>query len=152
MVPKSPGEDFAPKILVLGRTNTTRSLMLEALLKEHQNRFGVASAGINPAKRPDPRTLKVLDEENLDEVDLNELESEPISSVLNDHIQLIVYVTEDVKHDGPIIATAGDKVTLEVPDVDSPDDESLAEHRELLDRLRTTVLGRILEEQLGLTP
>lgn len=151
MPPKTPGNDFAPKILVLGRTNTTRSIMLEALLEESQSRFGVESAGIEPARHPDPGALKVLEERDLEEVDLGELQSDPISSALNDHIQLVVYLSSGVKTDGPIIATAGDKVTLEVPDVDPDEADSLEPYRAVLKKLENDVLDRIIEEELGLT-
>lgn len=146
----SPDNDFSPKLLVLGRRNTTRSIILEALLEEAQNRFGVESAGFDPAKKPDPRALKVLDEMGLEEIDLRDLESTPISAALNEHIKLVIYLSPSIKEDAPIIATAGDKVTLDVPPVEPDDEESLKPYRDLLEDLRNRV-DEILEEELGLT-
>ncbi|MFB6346933.1 MAG: hypothetical protein ABEK50_14500 [bacterium] len=152
MVPMSPGDDFAPKIFILGRTNTSRSLMLEALLEEHQSRFGVESAGIDPAETPDEKTLRVLEELDLEQVNLKELNSEPISTALDDHIKLVVYVSQSLKEDAPIIATAGDKVTLDVPEVDeSRADDPLEAHRRVLNYIESEALEVILEEELELT-
>lgn len=108
-------EDFSPKILVVGRENSGLSILLEVLLEvsEH-NRFGTKSAGINPRGEINPLIWRYLTENYSEEVELNELRSTPISAALDDHIKLVAYMTDQIRQNGPIIATTGDKMTLDL--------------------------------------
>lgn len=109
-----PGtQDFAPKIFVVGRRNELISPLLELILEEEQNRFGVRSAGIDPSGRLHPEVTEFLSEYDFDEMDPTELESTPISVALDDHVQLVAFTEPSVQEEGPIIATTGEKVTLD---------------------------------------
>lgn len=147
-----PGtQDFAPKIFVVGRQNELLSPLLELILKEEQNRFGVRSAGIDPSGRIHPELREFLSECDFDEVDPTELESTPISVALDDHVQLVAFTEPSVREDGPIIATTGDKVTLETDELrerlrEANDRETF---REGYEQLREKAANRVLDT-LGL--
>ncbi len=105
--------DFSPKIFVLGRENALVSPMIELVLKEEQSRFGVRSAGIEPSGRLRSGLMEFLLDYQPEAVDLDEISSDPIGAVLNDHVQLVAYLSREVRRDAPIIATTGESVTLE---------------------------------------
>lgn len=143
----SPGQDFAPKILVVGRQNELLSILLEMVLKEEQSRFGVRSAGIEPSGRLHPGMKQFLKEYESDDVEPEDLRSTPISVALDDHVQLVAFTEPSVREEGPIIATTGDKVTLETGSLrkglsETPNPDRL---RSALEELRTTAGEQILE-------
>jgi hypothetical protein len=143
----SPGQDFAPKILVVGRQNELISILLEIVLKEEQSRFGVRSAGVEPSGRLHPGMKQFLGEYESDDVQPEDLRSTPISVALDDHVQLVAFTEPSVREEGPIIATTGDKITLETGTLRKELSESpnLDRFRAALDELRTTAGEEILE-------
>ena len=143
----SPGQDFAPKILVVGRQNELISILLEIVLKEEQSRFGVRSAGIEPSGRLHPGMKQFLGEYEPDDVEPEDLRSTPISVALDDHVQLVAFTEPSVREEGPIIATTGDKITLETGSLrkelsETPNPDRF---RAALEELRTTAGDEILE-------
>lgn len=144
-------DDFSPIIFVLGRNNTLISIMLEVLLEERQNRFGVESAGIEPCQSIDKGLSDFLKDYEPEEVRMESLQSTPVSVALNDHVKLVVYTSETVKRDGPIIATMGDKVTLDTSPYRKKlrETEDLGTYYDVFDRLEEKCLPKITES-LGL--
>ncbi len=144
---KRPSDrDFAPKIFIVGRKNELVSPLIQLILEDEQNRFGVRSAGIEPSGRLDSGLKDFLAEYESEDVDPASLESTPISVGLDDHVQLVAFTEPSVREEGPIIATPGDKVTLETGELrecfreaSTPD-----EFRELFEELRDRVTDQIL--------
>lgn len=150
-MPSGPSQDFTPKLFVVGRKNTLVSILLEILLEEEQNRFGVRSAGIEPAGRLHPGLKKFLASYETEGLDLSRLESTPISVALNDHVQLVAYTSGTVKDEGPIVATTGETLVLETGSFaeklrGAEDPETF---REVLDSMREQVVPDLLDP-LGL--
>lgn len=143
-MPSNPG-DFGPRILVLGRANRHRSPMLAAMLREAQSKRGVLSAGVEPAERVDPKAVQVMREIGFE---LEDHRPQPISTALNDHLALIVYVSPAVEEEGPIIATPGERLVVDVVhprQLMGGVEEPLDAYRQVRDALREEHLPRVLD-------
>lgn len=140
-------ESFAPKILIVGCKNTARSILLEVYLREKQSRFSVGSAGIKPGDKVNDTVIKALRD---DEVKAENLRPQPISASLDDHLQMTVFVDKKVKENGPIIATPGDKLTLDIDRISKDNSKDLLQsYCQLRDQIKRTWVGRVLEELPG---
>lgn len=150
-MPQGPSQDFTPKLFVVGRRNSLISILLEVLLEEEQSRFGVRSAGIEPAGRLHPGLKKFLTAYETEALDLTRLESTPISVALNDHVQLVAYTSRAVKDEGPIVATTGETLVLDTERFaeDLRSEEDPEAFRRVFGTMREQVVPEILEP-LGL--
>lgn len=146
----SKDSDFAPKIFILGRHNTIVSPLIELVVKEEQNRFGVRSAGIEPTGQLNREFVEFFNDYDPD-LELEEFGSNAISSVLNDHVQLVAYLSETIQREAPIIATTGESITLETEPYREQlaDDPTLEDYYQVIDEIRESTLPKILEP-LGL--
>ncbi|MFB6355934.1 MAG: hypothetical protein ABEJ65_05405 [bacterium] len=143
MSPNPEPGSFQPKILIIGRTNSVRSSLLEASLTTTVNRYGVISAGFEPDEEVRPEVKKVATMAGWEQ-------PEPpahISVSVNENLRLIVHVSERVRLDAPIVAAPCDKVTLGlesdlVPPGNAPPDD----YNRLKQEIENEARPRILEE------
>ncbi len=137
-------QNFGPRVLVVGRHNRHRSPMLEVLLGEAQSRFEVISAGIDPGEGIDPGAVRAMREIGHE---LEDHRPRPISTALDHHLALVAYVSPEVEVEGPIIATPGERVVLDVDNPrgpDGPGEEPLDAYRVVRDALRDKHLPELL--------
>lgn len=136
-------DQFKPKILIVGRENRHRSVMLETYLGEKIRRFGVVSAGLEPARKRDPRAVRVLREADYQ---IPGPGPRSLGQLVDEHVQLLIYVSPDIEQEAPIIATAGQTLTLDLPDPENrcdQYDDPLQPYRRLLDTIRKQVPDRV---------
>lgn len=144
-------ENFGPRVLVVGRHNRHRSPMLEVLLGEAQSRYEVISAGIDPGDAIDPGAVRAMREIGHE---LEDHRPRPISAALNHHLALVAYVAPRVEAEGPVIATPGERVVLDVEaprGLDEPGEDPLDAYRAVRDALREEHLPellRVIEERV----
>lgn len=138
-------ESFGPIILVVGRHDRIRSPILASELKIEQSRFDVKSAGIEPADRPVAQVVSLYE----DQAGENQLRPLPISASLDDHLKLVVYVSESVKQDAPIIATPADKLTLGLEPLDESGGIESGTIEDYQDYVRQEWIPDVMEELPG---
>jgi hypothetical protein len=146
----SKESDFAPKIFILGRHNTIVSPLIELVVREEQNRFGVRSAGIEPTGQLNREFIEFFNDYDPD-LELEEFGSDPISAVLNDHVQLVAYLSETIQREAPIIATTGESITLSTEPYRQQlaDNPTLDDYYRVIDQIRESTLPKFLDP-LGL--
>ncbi len=135
-----------PKILIVGRHNRGRSKLLEAYLSAQTRRFGVISAGVDPGEELDPAVVNVMKREGIDPPDPK---THSLGQLIDEPLILIVFVSESVRRDSPVIAAPCEKRALDLPEPGGSRSDSVEEresyYRSLLDRIRGDALGTIEE-------
>lgn len=141
-------EQFQPKVLILGRRNRHRSQMLEGLLRRELNRFGVISAGLNPAEEIDPRAVEVMKELGVDIA--GQVPNSP-GQLIDEPLQMVVYVNQGVKRDAPVIAASCPEKVLDIPDPERSTtfDDPLDSYRELRERMQKESVPTICSDLTG---
>jgi len=150
MTPNVPGQDptgdFQTKILIVGDEAKSRAPLLHGFLKEHVNRYGLMTVGIEPANTVAAGVLQIFEQEGISP---NGVETGPLGRAVNQNLRLIIYVSKDVKQKAPVIAAPCDDLVLNLKDP-SEQIEQGGDPREvfydLRDRIKDTVVPDVLDE------
>ncbi len=134
-------ESMKAKILLVGITNSGVSILLEALLREELDQYGVVSTGIDPDSEVDPRVLVVLDQAGHE---VEGLTPNRVGDVIDESLRLVIYLGEAVRDEAPVIAVDCPTETLEGADWPGrPEAWSLSNYKESYLNLRDRVVPRI---------
>jgi arsenate reductase len=119
------------RVLFVCTHNSARSIMAEALLRDHAaDRYEVCSAGTH-AGEVRPLTLRVLREAGLP---LDGLRAEPTSDYLDQPFDLVVTVCDEAEQECPVFPRGGERQHWSFPDpsaVSGSDSQRLAAFREV---------------------
>ncbi len=130
---------MSKKILILCTGNSCRSQMAETLLKSLDKNLEVYSAGTNPAKEVNPKTIQVMNEIG---IDLSKSYPKKVSEFLNDTFDYVVTVCDNAKESCPVF-TGKVKHQLHLGFVDpaeakGTEEQILNEYRKVRDEIKNS--------------
>lgn len=122
-------QNLQAKIMVIGQSNATRSVILEAILEDRLDRYGVVSTGIDPQEEVDPRTLVLLDQAGHD---VDEAIPKSPGEVIDEQLRLVIFMDEEVRQKAPVISVQCPQETIpEEHQVDLPDEWDIKDLNEV---------------------
>ncbi len=113
--------------------------MAEAFLKSLDSTIEVYSAGVNPEKEVNPKTIQVMKEVG---IDLSKAYSKNVSKFINDSFDFVVTVCDDAMKTCPIFTGKVKKKLhlsfIDPADAKGTDKQILNEYREVRDEIKSS--------------
>jgi len=139
-------DDFHPKILIVGAHARARAPLVHGFLKEKVRRYGLVTAGVEPVDSVAGGVLQLFEEE---EISPEGIHTGPLGRAVNENLRLIIWVSEQVQKESPVIAASCEKLVFDLPDpakeIDAGKDPTEVFY-DLRDRVKQTVVPRVLNE------
>lgn len=138
--------DFQPKILIIGKHARARAPLLHGFLKDRIQRYGLLTAGVDPSESIAGGVLQIFEEEGISP---EGIQTGPLGRAVNQNLRLILYLSEAVRQECPVIAAPCEKMTFELPDP-AKEIEQGADPKtvfySLREKIKEEVVPRVLEE------
>jgi len=139
-------DDFQPKILLIGRKARARAPLIHGFLKQYVNRYGIITAGLDPAQSVARGVLQIFEREG---ISASGIETGLLGRAVNENLRLICYVSSSVKYDAPVISAPCEDLTFDLSDparmIDEGNDPR-STFLQLRDRVKEDVVPDILDE------
>jgi hypothetical protein len=120
--------------------------MVHGFLKERIDRYGLLTAGVEPADSVAAGVLQIFEREGIDP---EGIETGPLGRAVNENLRLITYVHETVLDAAPVIAAPCESMVFDLPDparrIEEGDDPKQV-FFQLRDQIVEDVVPRVLEE------
>lgn len=146
MTPTEEPGDFKPTILIVGDRAQARAPLLHGFLQEHVTRYGLLTAGVDPADTVAAGVMQIFEQEGISP---EGIETGPLGRSVNQNLRLIVFVSEAVKQKAPVIAAPCENLVFDLPDPEVEINEG-ADPRDvfyrLRDRIKKDAVPAILDE------
>ncbi len=130
------------KILVLCTGNTCRSQMAEYFLKSFDSELKVFSAGSNPERHVNLRTIKVMDELG---IKMNEAHPKSVDLFLIDEFDYVVTVCDNTRKHCPIfLGVVRNRLHIGFEDPANAigtEEEVISKYREVRDKIKSEFLA-----------
>ena len=132
---------MSKNILVLSQKNSSRSIIVEAVINKYINDVDAQSAGIKASGKLNPNTKKVLQEDNSWKDTYN---SKALSKVIDQHFDLVITVCDEANKNCPTFApiNSEDKIDTKVIHIgyEDVDKKNFSSFEKLLKQIKMEII------------